>query len=175
MTRYAAFLRAVNVGRRRVAMARCCELLRGLGYSGVASFLNSGNLLFSAAGPAREHEQAIRAALEAEYGFEIATFVRSAEQVRSLATEQPFGPVAEGHTHFVLLALNALTEADEQRVVGMSNDHDETAVIGGDVHWLILSKSTDTTLGSVQWRRALPDNPTTARNVTMMRKLAARL
>jgi len=48
-------------------------------------------------------------------------------------------------------------------------------VRGRDVHWLIRSKSTETTLGSRQWSQALPDNPTTARNTTMLERLAEKL
>jgi hypothetical protein len=40
---------------------------------------------------------------------------------------------------------------------------------------LIRSKSTETTLGPKQWKQALPDNPTTARNTTMIGKLIDRL
>ena len=43
------------------------------------------------------------------------------------------------------------------------------------MHWLIRSKSTETTLGSKQWRDALPHNPSTARNTTMMAKLVEKL
>ena len=176
MTRYVAFLRAVNLGRRRVSMATCTALLEELGYDDVGSWVNSGNLLFTAgAGRAVDHEARIRQRLEDEYGFEITTFVRTAEQVRSLATDKPFGPIADGHTHFALLPLTRLNATEKEAVEAMSNDHDECVVIGGDVHWLIRSKSTETTLGPKQWRDALPGNPTTARNTTMLAKLVAKL
>ena len=48
MARFVAFLRAVNVGKRTVAMAAARAALTDLGYSDVASFVNSGNLIFSA-------------------------------------------------------------------------------------------------------------------------------
>ncbi len=176
MTRYVAFLRAVNLGRRRVSMATCTAALEELGYDDVDSWVNSGNLLFNAnKGRAVDHEASIRKRLEEEYGFEITTFVRTAKQVRALATDQPFGPIADGHTHFALLPLTRLTAAEKKSVEAMSNDHDECVVVGGDVHWLIRSKSTDTTLGPKQWRDALPGNPTTARNTTMLAKLVAKL
>ena len=176
MTRYVAFLRAVNLGHRRVSMATCTAALQDLGYDEVGTWVNSGNLIFSAgAGRAVTHESRIRQRLEDEYGFEITTFVRTSEQVRNLATDQPFGPLADGHTHFVLLPLTHLSAAEKKAVEAMSNEHDECVVIDGDVHWLIRSKSTDTTLGPKQWRDALPGNPTTARNTTMLTKLVSKL
>lgn len=175
MTRYVAFLRAVNLGRRRVPMATARDALERLGYGDVASFVNSGNLLFTSADQASGCEHAIRTELEDVFGFEVTTFVRTGAEVRALATDRPFGPVAPGHTHFVLLPLKRLSAQDKADVEAMSNDHDEVVVIGRDVHWLIRSRSTETTLGPTRWTQALPGNPTTARNTTMMARLVAKL
>jgi uncharacterized protein (DUF1697 family) len=175
MTRYVAFLRAVNVGKRTVPMARARAALEGLGYDDVSSWVNSGNLLFTSTAKAVAAERAIRAELEDVFGFECTTFVRTAAQVRALATDKPFGAIGAGHTHFALLTLTRLTAAEKRAVEAMSNDHDEVVVRGRDVHWLIRSKSTETTLGPRQWRAALPDNVTTARNTTMLAKLVDRL
>ncbi len=175
MTRYVAFLRAVNLGKRRVPMALARDALTRVGYDDVGSFVNSGNLLFTSADKASACEQAIRAELEDVFGFEVTTFVRSATQVRALAQDQPFGPIAAGHTHFVLLTQKRMSAADKKNVEAMSNDHDKCVVVGRDVHWLIRSKSTETTLGPRRWLQALPDNPTTARNTTMMAKLVDKL
>jgi uncharacterized protein (DUF1697 family) len=175
MARFVAFLRAVNVGKRTVAMATARQALAELGLADVGSYINSGNLLFTATGKAAQHEAAIRRRLEDEFGFEVTTFVRTGAQVTALATDKPFGDLAVGHTHFALLPLTELTSKEKKAVEGLSNDHDEVVVRGRDVHWLIRSKSTETTLGPKQWRDALPDNPTTARNTTMLAKLVAKL
>ncbi len=156
-------------------MSTACDVLTGLGLDEVGSYVNSGNLLFTASGKAGEHEAAIRSALEKEFGFELTTFVRTAAQVRALVDARPFGNIAPGHTHFGLLPLTALTAKEKKAVEAMSNDHDEVLVRGRDIQWLIRSKSTETTLGPKQWRDALPDNPTTARNLTMLTKLIERL
>jgi uncharacterized protein (DUF1697 family) len=172
---FVAFLRAVNVGGRRVAMATARGVLTELGYDEVDSFATSGNLIFAAIGKAADHEAAIRAALEDEFGFELTTFVRTARQVTALATDKPFGAIAAGHTHFALLPLTRLTAVERKAVARLSNDHDEVVVRGRDVHWLIRSKSTETTLGPKRWQDALPDNPTTARNMTLLTRLVNRL
>jgi uncharacterized protein (DUF1697 family) len=175
MARLVAFLRAVNLGERRVAMATARRVLEGLGFDEVGSYANSGNLLFSATGKASDHEAVIRAALEDVFGFELTTFVRTARQVKALATDKPFGVIARGHTHFALLPLTRLTATEKKAVEALSNDHDEVVVRGRDVHWLIRSRSPETTLGPRRWKHALPDNPTTARNTTLLERLADRL
>lgn len=151
------------------------KVLQDLGFDEVGSYANSGNLLFSATGNADDHQAAIRAALEDVFGFELTTFVRTAQQVRALATAKPFGVIATGHTHFALLPLTRLTPTEKKAVEALSNDHDEVVVRGRDVHWLIRSRSPETTLGPRQWKRALPDNPTTARNTTMLERLVKNL
>jgi len=156
-------------------MAVARQALEELGFDEVASYVNSGNLLFTATGRAPEHEAAIRSRLEDVFGFELTTFVRTGAQVRALATARPFGVITAGHTHFVLLPLTRLTATEKTAVEGLSNEHDEVVIRGRDVHWLIRSKSTETTLGPKRWRDALPGNPTTARNTTMLAKLAEKL
>jgi uncharacterized protein (DUF1697 family) len=144
-----------------------------LGFDEVSSYVNSGNLLFTAT--RKPSESTIRSAMEDAFGFELTTFVRTARQVRALASEKPFGVIASGHTHFALLTLNPMTATEKKAVEALSNDHDEVVVRGRDVHWLIRSRSPETTLGPRQWLQALPDNPTTARNTTMLARLAEKL
>ena len=156
-------------------MATARGVLAELGFDDVGSYANSGNLVFSATGSTSDHEAAIRSALEDVFGFELTTFVRTARQVRALATDKPFGVIAAGHTHFALLPLTRLTPAEKKAVEALSNDHDEVVVRGRDVHWLIRSRSPETTLGPRRWSQALPDNPTTARNTTMLERLAKKL
>lgn len=175
MERFVAFLRAVNVGNRRVDMTTARTTLVSLGYEDVASFVNSGNLIFTASGEPPELEDAIRSVLESTYGFELTTFVRTAAQVEALATDKPFGQIAPGHTHFALLPLTPLTAKERRAVEAMSNERDAVVVRGRDVHWLIRARSIETSLGPRQWKQALPGNPTTARNVTMIERLAAKL
>jgi uncharacterized protein (DUF1697 family) len=175
VTRYVALLRAVNVGRRRVEMAKARSVLETLGLDEVSSYLNSGNLLFTATGRTANLENSIRKALEAEFGFELTTFVRTAAQITKLAGEKPFGPLKPGHTHFALFTLTPLTASQRRAVEALTNDHDEIVLSGRDIHWLIRSKSTETTLGPREWKAALPNNPTTARNTTMLGGLITRL
>src|ERR1700710_2848571 len=48
MARFVAVLRAVTVGGRTVAMTAARDVLTELGFDDVASFANTGNLIFSA-------------------------------------------------------------------------------------------------------------------------------
>jgi uncharacterized protein (DUF1697 family) len=176
MTRFVAFLRAVNVSKsRRVSMPAVRAVLEELRYADVTSYANTGNLPFTATGRTADHEPVLRAALERRFGIELITFVRTAKQVVALASDQPFGEIAPGHTHFALLTLNRMTAKEKRAVEALSNEHDEVVVIGRDVHWLIRSRSPQTTLGPRRWQDALPANPTTARNTTLLARLIEKL
>src|ERR1043165_6840469 len=64
MPRYVALFRGINVGKaKRIAMADLRKLLEKLGYTAVATLLNSGNAIFTG-GPRAAHprggEEAVR-------------------------------------------------------------------------------------------------------------------
>ncbi|WP_142683953.1 DUF1697 domain-containing protein [Chitinophaga polysaccharea] len=47
MTRYVAFLRAVNVGKRIVKMEHLRQLLDAAGFKNVTTYIQSGNVMFA--------------------------------------------------------------------------------------------------------------------------------
>lgn len=53
MTTYVAFLRAVNVGKRRVAMAQLRDEVTALDLDDVVTYVNSGNVAFTTSGSER--------------------------------------------------------------------------------------------------------------------------
>lgn len=92
-----AFLRAVNVGGRKVEMARLRALLEGLGLTRVRSYIASGNAFFDAEldTPAARAElvAAIERRLLTEFGFEIPVLLRSTDEVAAALAAAPFDQV----------------------------------------------------------------------------------
>ena len=173
MTTRVAFLRAVNVGKRTVGMPRFVEVLEGLGYGEPWTYINSGNAVFDATGKGADLEQEIGDALEAEFGFEVTTFVRTAAELRKALEVDPF-PVADGDTYFVTFLQSAPTAAVARSLESASNDFDTLVVHGREVHWRMHGKSTDTTLKKKDWN-VLGEHGSTSRNITMLRKLMAKI
>jgi uncharacterized protein (DUF1697 family) len=91
MPRFAALLRGVNVGKgNRVPMASLRALLEDLGYSDVATLLNSGNAVFTSGGrSSAPHEPKIRAALKASVGIDVAVIVKSGAELLAAQKENP--------------------------------------------------------------------------------------
>jgi uncharacterized protein (DUF1697 family) len=91
-TRYAALLRGINVGgHKKVPMAQLRELLTELGHGDVATYLQSGNAVFTSDS---DDENAICAALERaiakRFGFGVECLVRSGPYLRAVAEACPF-------------------------------------------------------------------------------------
>lgn len=174
MTTRVAFLRAVNLGKRRVAMARLVEVLEVLGYADVWTFVNSGNAVFDAGGSRASLERAIEGSLLEAFGFEIETFVRTAAELRTIVGEQPF-PLVDGDTHFITF-LEQVPDASASRALeALSGSYDTLVVRGRDVHWRMRGKSSDSPLRKKDWETIVGKNASTSRNMTMLRRLLAKI
>lgn len=152
-------------------MAVLASTCRDLGYSGVRTYANSGNVVFDATGRRSAIEEQVETALERALGFEATTFVRTATQLRQILAAEPF-ELATGDTYFVMFLKRASTPEQIQALEAASNDFDTLRVLGDDIHWRMHGKSTDTTLSAKVWNGFGP-HAMTSRNVTMLRKLAA--
>ena len=87
--KFIALLRGINVGKaKRIAMADLRALLTELGYSGIVTLLNSGNVVFQASGgtPAR-HAADISAAIAKRLGLEVPVVVKTAEELSTIVAE----------------------------------------------------------------------------------------
>ena len=96
MTTYIALLRGINVGKaKRIAMADLRALVEGLGHTGVATLLNSGNVVFKAGkGVPKKLAADISTAIAAQLGIEVPVIVVPAKDVALIAKENPFATTA---------------------------------------------------------------------------------
>ncbi|WP_109807981.1 DUF1697 domain-containing protein [Sphingosinithalassobacter portus] len=96
MKRWAALLRGVNVGGRKLAMADLRAMLTGMGFADVATLLASGNATFAADAP---DAAKLEAALEAEsakiLGLTAEYLVRDAAEIADVMAANPFPDVAK--------------------------------------------------------------------------------
>lgn len=91
MPHFVALFRGINVGRaKRVPMAQLRAQLAALGYTDIATVLNSGNAVFAApARAARSHARRIQAAVAATLGVDAQVIVVSAAEFAAVASENP--------------------------------------------------------------------------------------
>ena len=173
MTQCVAFLRAVNVGKRTTPMATLKALAEGLGYAEVWTYLNSGNLVFSARGRRADLEQQLEARFEAEFGFVVETFVRTAAELRAVGAAEPF-PMPTGHTPMVTFFRSLATPAQQAALEGLSNDIDSLVVVGREVHWRIRGTVMTSRLKPRDWA-STGIGPSTSRSMTGLGRLITKL
>ncbi|HEU5356046.1 MAG TPA: DUF1697 domain-containing protein [Actinocrinis sp.] len=95
-TTYVALLAAVNVGKRKVPMADLRDLLTGLGYRDVRTYLASGNAVFDVPDDAEEAGDPaaigarISAALADRFGFDVPCLVRTGAYLDAVIKACPF-------------------------------------------------------------------------------------
>jgi uncharacterized protein (DUF1697 family) len=90
VTRYVALLRAVNLGsHKKLAMPALRELLAGLGYADVETYLQSGNAVFTADGPSARVRAEVEERLVAELGLRTEVILRTADELRDVIDRNP--------------------------------------------------------------------------------------
>lgn len=130
--RYAGLLRAVNVGKRQVSMARLRGLLEELGFTDVATLMASGNVVFSTdRTDVAALEGELAAAIEAEFGFPVPVLIRSAEDLDRVIADNPFPEALEIEPKFLHVAFaSEAVPADAYRDVDRSVFEPDDLAVG---------------------------------------------
>lgn len=119
MTRYVALLRGINVGgHNKLAMADLRDVLSGLGFDDVETYLQSGNALFSAPKASADAlARKIQGALDDRLGMDVKVLVRTADELAEVVAANPFHDGTSEPKKLHVAFLSAVPEAD--RVAGL--------------------------------------------------------
>jgi uncharacterized protein (DUF1697 family) len=171
--KYAAFLRAVNLGRnRRVTSAQLKSLFEELGAEEVATFRTSGNVVFEAP---RDMARALEKHLEKALGHEVVIFLRTASDMKAIAAREPFPPedveASKGKVQVSMLDAKP-TAAKRKKVLALATDQDLLAFGKRELYWLPSGGTMESELD----RKALDEllGPTTMRTKGTVELLAAK-
>jgi len=141
MSRYVAFLRGMNLGKRRIKNEELRAHFEAMGLEEVATFRASGNVIFTT--PKREAEGKLATRVEAELderlGYDVPVFLRSEKEIASIAAQNPF-PAArlkksKGKLQVSLLKRKP-SAAAKRKVLALATDADLLAVEGRELYWL---------------------------------------
>ena len=172
MTRMVALLRAVNVGGRKLAMADLRSYCGELGWKDVATYIQSGNVVFSGQGSPAAFEQKLESAIERETQLKVPVIVRTAEIWSEYPKQVPFPDAAREEPSSLLLVLSksppatdAAEHLQKRAVAG------EKLALIGDALWIHYPKGVGTSkLSPMIIDRAI-GSPATARNFRTVLKL----
>ena len=99
-----ALLRGINVGgHRKVPMIELKAIAADLGFLNVQSYIQSGNLIFSARGSASGVERTLETALRKHFDFHVEVIVRTEAEWSRYAESPVFPEAAKNHPHLFLL------------------------------------------------------------------------
>lgn len=108
MTRQIVLLRGINVGgHRRVAMADLRVLLVRLGFEGVRTHLQSGNVVLDSGASPEQVRLTIERALAAELGVDVEIFVRTRDELADVIACDPLGDIVDNPSRYLVSFLSA--------------------------------------------------------------------
>jgi uncharacterized protein (DUF1697 family) len=177
MPRFAAFLRGMNLGRRRLSNADLRRHVEALGFTEVAIFRASGNVILEApdGAPLADVARRLEAGLSEALAYDVPVFARSAEQVRAIAAGTPFdaGELAasNGKPQVVLLR-EPPRAAARTAALALAPTGDCFAFDGSELHWLPAGGLADSPLDLKALARVV--GPTTVRTKGTIELIAAK-
>ncbi len=188
--RYAALLRGINVGGHRVKMDRLRAVIGELGYTDVKTLIASGNVVFSTESddvPALEAE--IEAHLLAELGYEVATFLRTPDQLAEVVSIAQGRGSRDGSTDtwrggalaggqsscYVIFFAEPLGSEVATRFKNACSHTDDFQIEGREIYWRLPGKLSDSPLFGRKSERMMKGLQTTSRNLTTVRRLLGKL
>ena len=175
MARYAAFLRAINVGGRTVKKEQLIAAFDGLGFEDVSTFRASGNVLFDAGGK-RPKAGDLEAALEKALGYEVPVYLRSASQLAKVAAAQPFSArqlsASTGKLQVAFLTRKPTAKA-RTAALELATKDDPLAIEGTELFWLPKAGMMDSDLDQKALGKIL--GPSTMRTMGTVEQIAERL
>ncbi len=140
MSRYVAFLRGMNLGGRRIKNEELRREFEALGFEEVACFRASGNVTFVVdGGDEATLAGRIEVGLGEALGYEVPVFLRSAAELKKIASREPFDAAAlsgsKGKLQVAFLDAKPKAAARKQ-ALAFSTDRDRLAIEGRELYWL---------------------------------------
>ena len=177
MPHYIAFLRGINLGKRRPEMAELRRLFEQLKFRDVTTFIASGNVIFeSKTADTAKLEKQIQEHLHQSLGYEVDTFVRTRAEVAAVAAFRPFAKADmdhPAHTVYAGFLQVPLSPAQIKQFRACSTPVDLFEVAGREYYWLCRIRSNESKAWATPAMRAVQLPTSSMRNLTTVRKLAA--
>lgn len=138
MTTWIALLRGINVGGNNILpMKDLTTMLENMGCTGVKTYIQSGNVVFSKAGAkAPKLAKSIGQSVLSSHGFEPKVQVLMAEELENAAKSNPF-PQAEADPKALHVSfLNAVPTAPDEDTLREIKSETESYVLKGKLFYL---------------------------------------
>jgi len=171
MTRYAAFLRGVNVGGVNLKMAEVAKALEDAGFTNVQTILASGNVLLESRSGVDAVRKKAEKTLRDAFGYDAWVLAYPVDTVAAISKGYPFDREVEGHHSYVTFVTDEKV-LDELAALAKDAGPDEKIKRGkGVIYWQVPKTGTlDTTIGKTMGKKRYKSS-TTTRNLRTVDKV----
>jgi uncharacterized protein (DUF1697 family) len=171
---YVALLRGINLGRhKKVSMQELRALFGSLGAEDVATYVQSGNVVFRSADAPGKLIEAIEKRIRRDLGLDVTVLLRARPQLAKVVSGNPFGRRELTKLHVTFLA----EKPDRTRVRELDPDiskPDEFRVVGQEIYLCCPNGYGRSKLSNAYFEKQLGVAATTRnwRTVTKLAELA---
>lgn len=171
--RFVAFLRGINVGGRVVKMADLKACLEKAGYEGVATLLQSGNVVFEGSGTANAHRAKLEELLTERFKYDAQVLVYKHDELAKMVEANPFGDAPDTAHQYLILADPDAAEELLALTKGLDGKVERVKAGKGCVYWTVPKGSTLDSGFAKRMAKAKLVKRTTTRNINTLQKLLA--
>jgi uncharacterized protein (DUF1697 family) len=171
MTRYAAFLRGVNVGGVNLKMAEVAKAFEGAGFTNVRTILASGNVLLDSRSGVTAVRKTAEKALRDTFGYDAWVLAYPIDAVAAISAAYPFERELDGHHSYVTFVTDEKVLDDLAELAKDAGRHEKIERGEGVIYWQVPNTATlDTTIGKTMGKKRYKSS-TTTRNLRTLDKV----
>jgi uncharacterized protein (DUF1697 family) len=140
MAIYLSLLRGINIGgHKKIKMSDLKALYESLGFGQVTTYIQSGNVLFSAEMDETDDVLSllISKAIEYRFGFDVPVVIRTKEEMQQIIAQNPFTAEAEtAPDKLVVMSLGSIPDtATLEKINAKITDNSRFAFIGNTLYF----------------------------------------
>jgi uncharacterized protein (DUF1697 family) len=171
VTRYAAFLRGINVGGVNLKMADVAAALSDAGLANVRTILATGNVLLESRSDADAVRSKAETTLRRRFGYDAWVLVYDLDTVRAIVEGYPFDPEVEGYQSYVTLVADPEVLDELAALADDAGAEEKIARGAGVLYWQVPKGATlDSTIGKTMGKKRYKSS-TTTRNLRTLAKV----
>jgi uncharacterized protein (DUF1697 family) len=177
MSKYIAFLKAINVGGHTVKMDYLKKLFEKMGFENVETFIASGNVVFETKSKTMDAiKKKIETELEKSLGYKVATFIRTTKELKEVSKHKPFKVLElDNKLNYLYIGFldNQPNKESQKKVLVLSDEANKFHFNNKELYWLCRKNFSDSGITGKTLEKALGVE-TTIRNSTTIRKIVVK-
>ena len=148
------------------------QAFESLGFSGVETFIASGNVVFETqATDVGAIEKKIERGLEQALGLKVPVFIRTSAELKKIAAFEPFEDLKiEGAVVNIIFLMDSLNEKSKAKLAALKTEDEVFRVLGREIYWWRSKKPGTAPYSTVPLEQAIRV-PFTVRGTNTIRKL----